>query len=63
MADDGGGFSSTPFDSPGNHPLEDDENAHVPESAKEEDLLRQPFEKEIDVVFEVQSIKHLQEDR
>lgn len=48
--------------SPGNSPFVNDQHAHVPKGAKEENLLGQPLEEEIDIIFEMKSIERFQKD-
>ena len=62
MSDDRRCFGSVSFDSPGDGPFCDDQNAHVSESAEEEDLLRQPLENEFNIVFEVNSVQKFHKD-
>jgi hypothetical protein len=62
LSDDGGSLRGISVDSPGDGPLGNDENAHISEGAEEEDLLRKPFEEEIDIVLPVNAVEGLQED-
>jgi hypothetical protein len=48
--------------SPRNGPFVNDQHAHVSKRAEEENLLRQPLEEEIDIIFEMKSIERLQKD-
>jgi len=62
LGDKRGSLRSGPFLTPRNGPFVDDEHAHVAKSAEEEDLLRQPLEKEIDVIFEMKGVQSFQKD-
>lgn len=62
MSDQRRRLAGASFDSPWNGPLENDKDAHVAESAKEEDLLWQPLEEEIYVIFEMKGVQGFEED-
>ncbi len=62
LCDDGGSSGGVALYSPGDGPLEDDHDAHVSEGAEEEDLLWEPLEEEIDIIFEMEGVGHLEED-
>jgi hypothetical protein len=58
LPDDGGSFSCVSTLTPRNRPLEYNKDAHIPESAEEEHLLREPLKDKIDVISKVKSIQH-----
>ena len=62
MSDDRWCFGGVSFDSPGDSPFGNDQNAHVSESAEEEDLLRQPLEDEFNIVLEMNSVQKFHKD-
>ena len=62
LSDDRGCLTSWYINSPMNGPLVNDEDAHISESAEEEDLLGNPFKEEIKIALEMQSVHHLQKD-
>ena len=62
LSDDGGSFGGISLNNPGDGPFGDDEDAHVSEGTEEKDLLRQPLEEGINIVFPVDGVQKLQEN-
>jgi hypothetical protein len=50
-------FGTISLYSPRDCPLIEDKNRHVTESTEEKDLLRNPFEKEIDIILKIQRVQ------
>ena len=55
-------FAFFGMNSPWNSPLVNDEETHITKSTEEEQLLRKPLEKEIEVIFEVIAVHHFEKD-
>jgi hypothetical protein len=57
LSNEGWSFRAISLYSPGDCPLIEDKNRHVTESTEEKDLLRNPFEKEIDIILKIQRVQ------
>ena len=57
MSNNGRSLGCVTFQLPWDAPLVYDEDAHVPEGAEEEDLLREPFKEKFKVVFIVKGVQ------
>jgi hypothetical protein len=62
LSNEGWSLRAISFDSPRDCPLIENKNRHVTESTEEKDLLRDPFEEEIDVILKMQRIQSFQEN-